>query len=787
MTGRSLLLLLVALSTSACSRDDGDGDGETRPIKVGEDGAAASARRALITFRPLLDEAARAELDAGGLFVDLGTADQHKYTRGGWRSGWGPLRESGSAGEQLTFVEMTGRRAWLDLPARAERPRMIRVRARSAVPGQILTLHAGKRVVGVVPLAAAWLSVRVEVAPDRWPEGPVKLELRAGRSSARGPQAEVDWLWLGAAPAAEAPAPTPRVGPLAVGETVRRSILSPSPRTWSFYLQPPPGAHLVADLGAAGRATFRVSATADGEQPVELLRETVAGAWREGSVSLDRFAGKAIRLDLATSDQEGEAGWGEPEIAVAPASPAAARPPAPAIGPPPKNLVVILIDTARADAFGPFGSADRVARTPRYDQLAAESTVFARAYNNENWTKPSVATVLSGLYPSTHDTKKDPSVLPAEVELLSERLQQDGFATGGFIANGFISGKFGFDQGWDRYRNYIREGRPSEAEHVYRDALAWLEETAAGSPGKPFFLYIQAIDPHVTYEVAEPYWRPYFDGTYRGALGRSVSAAEQVALSKKKMPADQKNVSWLRALYRGEVAYHDEHMGRFIDELDRRGLRKNTLLVVTNDHGEELGERGRFGHGHQVYEEMVRAPLLLSYPPLFPAGARIDHIVEHVDLAPTLLDALGRDPLARADGESLLPVIRGEPARRPGYAIIEFLDGRRVVRVGSYKLTAAAGAAGELYDLAGDPGEREDLGTTRPIARRLCQVHLGEGLAVPDKAARMRGVAGRAGFRAGNAVIDPAVRRQLEALGYLGAGPEPAAEGTKVRHETRAD
>jgi arylsulfatase A-like enzyme len=209
-------------------------------------------------------------------------------------------------------------------------------------------------------------------------------------------------------------------------------------------------------------------------------------------------------------------------------------------------------------------------------------------------------------------------------------------------------------------------------------------------------------------------------------------------------------------------------------------LRERTMVVVTNDHGEELGERGGFGHGHQLHEEMVRAPLLISYPPLFPTGARIEDIVEHVDLAPTLLDAMERGPLTRADGESLMPLLRGRPVQRPRYAIIEFLTGQRAIRVGHLKMLVTTAGSAELFDLRADPGERRDLASSRPIARRLCQVHLAEGLAVPDKAARIGGVGGRAGFRAATADIDPAVRRQLEALGYFGGGPNPADAAAKA-------
>ncbi|RMH40595.1 MAG: hypothetical protein D6689_13370, partial [Deltaproteobacteria bacterium] len=467
-------------------------------------------------------------------------------------------------------------------------------------------------------------------------------------------RAEVDWVWLRDTDGAAQPVSLPRVMPIPIGGTPKRALPAPTPRTYSFYLHVPPGASLVFDYGADRATTFAVRAQADGE-PERALFEAQAkpNAWTEAAVDLSPLAGKAIRLDLATSGAAAAAGWGEPEIMVPPADAAAPA------GPPARNVVLILIDTARADAFAPGSPV----KTPAYDAFAKQATVFVNAYNNENWTKPSVATTLTGLYPVTHDTKRDPSVLPDDVTLLSEQFKSAGFATGAFVANGFISGKFGFDQGWDFFRNYIREERPSDAEHVYADALEWIDQ----HKGQRFFAYIQTIDPHVVYQVDRKYSALYFDGDYDGPLGDAITAEEQVALSKGKLKATDRDRKWLEALYNGEITYHDEHMGAFLDALAQRGLDGDTLVVITNDHGEELGEHGRWGHGHSLYDELLRDLVAMRYPPLFPAGKRIADPVEDVDLAPTILEVAGVDPIPGVDGESLVPLVRGGRVARPLY------------------------------------------------------------------------------------------------------------------------
>jgi arylsulfatase A-like enzyme len=762
---RDGLIAVAILSAIACS----DRAPERLPLPApgtsASPGPKASARAGLATERALIDEAFRAELDVDGLAIDLGTPDQHKYVRGGWRTGWGDRGETGGA----TWLALRARSGWLDMPAPAQAPDAIVVRARSAVAGQTLSFLIDGRELGTVELAPEWREARVAVAAGAWPSGRARLEVRAAAGASSRPRAELDWLWLAAG--AAGPALGPRVAPVTIDGVTRRALVAATPRTYAFHVQPPPGARLVLDLGAEGRGELAVTVTADGGERAELLREHVEGRWVERSVSLERYAGRPVRVELASRDHRGLAGWGEPEIAVAPpaATPATRLPP-------PRNVIVLVMDTARADAFGPFATPDRVVRTPSFDAFAARCAVFTAAYNNENWTKPSVASLLSALYPSTHGAKRDESELSRDVELLPERLRRDGFATAGFVANGYVSEKFGFEQGWDTFRNYIREDRRSEAEHVFADALDWLDDHRESPGSRPFFLYLQTIDPHVTYKVDKAYWSPYFAGDYRGQLGTTIDAADQVALSTGKRKATARDLAWLRALYHGEIAYHDDHLGRFVAQLDARGVLADTLVVITNDHGEELGERGRFGHGHQVFEELVRAPLVLYHPGL--AGGRtVREIVEHVDVAPTILDALGREPLAAAEGVSVLPVVTGGRLPRPRYAVIEFLEDRRVIRIADWKLVARARGEVALFDLATDPQERRDLAAERPIARRLAELHLGEALAVPAKAQRDAGLGERHRYQAGEADIDPHMRRQLEALGYLGSSEPAEASG----------
>ena len=556
--------------------------------------------------------------------------------------------------------------------------------------------------------------------------------VRFSKSQSGGANAEIDWMWMAGKKDSDPPeAATLRVLPIRVGGQPKRALIAPTPRSYSFFLEPPEGASLVVDYGSEVGAGFIVRAHVDGSPGKDIFSAKGEKEWNEAQVDLGPYAGKAIRLELLTTGGNGVTGWAEPVIMVPPES-------APATAETeqtdqldrskrPKNVLVILIDTARDDAFAPH-NPDTVVMTPAYNAFAEKSTVFLNAYNNENWTKPSVATTLSSLYPSTHDTKKDGSSLPSEVELASQRFQKDGFATAGFVANGYVSKKFGFEKGWDFFRNYIRENRKSEAEYVYGDALKWLQEDR--DKNKPFFLYIQTIDPHVVYKVVRDYTKLYHEKDYQGPLGESISAEELQGLSNGKLKMGARDIEWLRAVYYGEITYHDEHMGKFLDIFETEGYLEDTLVVITNDHGEELQDHGKFGHGHSLWEEMTRAPLLMHYPARFPAGKRVEEIVENVDVMPTVFEVMGLDPMKDAEGQSLLPLVEGNPDKRPFYAITEFLDGRRAVRVGNWKFMRSSSTWVHLYDVTADPKEKANKAGKAMIAQRLCEVHLGEGLAV---------------------------------------------------------
>lgn len=725
---------------------DGEkGDGDNAPSKP----ARKSVRPKFTTYRALRAESARAELELGGLFIDFGTADQHKYTRGGWKTGWAASKNE----KGVTYAPVDARKSDVNvvIPTSGEVKEII-IRGRTKVAGQVLTVYVDGNRIGDGKFESDWSTIRVP-AKGLTP-GLHGIDYVFSQSGAT--RADIDWMLLADSTGAAAPIAMPREMSITLDKSLQRSLIAPSARSYSFFIEPPADANLVFDYGSAKGATFKVLAETDKGGVKELWSGTGSDEWKEQVVDLSAYAGKAMRLSLKTEGAEGLAGWGEPEIMLS-------KVPEPAMkeAKKPKNVILILMDTNRADNFAAFNPKNKV-KTPAFDKFASKSLVFENAYNQENWTKPSVATTLTGTYPDTHQTKKDSSALPAGVEMVSEVLKKSGFQTAGFVANGYVSEKFGFEKGWDTYKNYIRLSKPSQAEHVYGDSLAWLKE----HKDEKYFLYIQTIDPHVPYRHKGKATSQYYAADYHGALGNSISAEKQIAAGKTAPDAD--DLKWLKAMYYGETSHHDTEMGKFFTELETMGVLDDTLIIVTNDHGEELGDHKKFGHGHSLYEELLRAPLIIHYPPAIRPTVLTNEVAENVDISPTIVDMLGIKPMAKADGLSLKPLMMGEPVQHPYYAMSEFMEAKRAIRVGSWKMIWSGGRGVEVYHSSVDRSEKKDLAKKALIARRLLEVHAGEAQAAYDKKQRMQDITTKRQFEAGVADIDPETRKQLEALGYFG-------------------
>jgi choline-sulfatase len=424
-----------------------------------------------------------------------------------------------------------------------------------------------------------------------------------------------------------------------------------------------------------------------------------------------------------------------------------------------KNVVLIVVDTLRADRVGVYGS--RRDTTPALDRLAAEGIRFERAYATAPWTVPSIASIFTGLYPSGHGARGTDHALPAEIDTLAEILAADGFRTAGIISHLIISSARRFAQGFEKYD--LQEARLGDeyvsTAGVTARAVERLEEFAAAD--RPFFLFVHYFDPHYRYvNHPEVDFAP-------DRVGRVRGAHPIWELRKMDPPLTPAEVDFLEALYDEEVRHTDAGIGRLLAKLEELDMSGNTAVVATADHGEEFLERGWLGHTRTLYEELIRVPLIMRIPGRAPAVVR--EPVSLVSIAPTLLELLGiGQSKLRFDGESLLSRLGGDapPAGRPVLAEVDYEEAlnaaksafKKAIVDGRWKLIRddRSGTV-ELYDLDADPGERNDLSAARPeISRRLVALldqHRDRAVAAEESAERR--------------TLSPAEIEQLRVLGYV--------------------
>ena len=722
-----------------------------------------------------------ADVEHEGLYIDFGTPARAKYTVGNWRSGW--LDDRTASNVTFSNVGTTGR---VYFPVDHAGPLTLRFRVKGVGTRNMMMFLNGHSLESVrFEEGAEFRDYDVRVTAEQVLVGENHLLLRFGGSvvvDGKDVSAAMDSLRVipgEAAPPARGFS-APIFGDLAtemrVGNDQRRALAVRAPTTLSFYVDVPRGAKLGFSVGADGEpaphATAKVVVTPEGGAPTEVFSRAVTNRWQDQVVPLDQFVGKIVRVDFRAEGDggTGRVGWATPGIFVPRVPPPAARPPA-------KNVVVLLIDTQRADRLQAFNPQTRV-RTPELLAFSQEATLFENAQAPENWTKPSVASVLTSLWPATHQAKTDAARVPSGAVLLSESYKEAGFSTASFIANGFVSTSFGFEQGWDHYTNFIRENKDTRAETVFQAAGDWIEQHKS----ERFFVYVQTIDPHVPYDPPAEYLNLYDDREYTGqVLPRNT--ADLLEKAKRTPPAitfDASDIRRLAGLYDGEVSYHDHWFGQFVARLKALGLYDDTLFVVTADHGEEINDHGSFGHGHTVYQELLHVPLMFRLPGRVPAGQRVSQTVTTVDIGPTVFEGTGIPLEATAEGHSLQPYFHGQVPAMPAVAFSDMLDDKRVIRAGRWKLVLR-GVNPSLFDLDTDPTEMHDLGTTgRPVAMRYCRILLGQFLGARDRHSWLdadQTVHG-ANLQQENTAIDPTLQQQLGALGYAGGdqhGATPTA------------
>jgi len=387
---------------------------------------------------------------------------------------------------------------------------------------------------------------------------------------------------------------------------------------------------------------------------------------------------------------------------------------------PPPHVVVVLIDTLRADRLGALGGDRDVA--PFLDSLAGRSTVFQRAYAASSWTSPSVASLFTSRYPSQHGVTTTAAVIREEERTLAEAFRDLGYATGAFSGNLLVRKDLGYAQGFARFwamrstgtnlrRNYER------AEGTAARALEWIDRRP-DLAARPIFLYVHVMDPHTPYAPSAAALRWAFADS-----SPDVERLNEAVFEQKERELTAEERAGIERLYDAEVRSADDALAGFFRGLDERGVLANAIVVIVSDHGEEFWDHGSLGHANGLYEEQIRVPLLIHLPGQA-TRADIHAPVSLLDVAPTLVDLAGGAVPESFEGRSLRPMLHGGTALPPAPVVSELIQGEafrrrqheRALVSGDAKLIADVGGAARIYDLAADPAERDAQEPT-PSAR----------------------------------------------------------------------
>ena len=739
----------------------------------------------------LVSEFRYAEVDWERPLIDLGTPSAAAALVGGWS--WNETDPRGA-----TFVWAVGPRSEVGVFLAWARDLEVRMRCRAfrypGAPAQIVDVLWDGVEVASLRLEAGFSEGGFVVPAERATPGSHRLALvpayfgrpeRTGGETGPAPRHSrklsfaCDWIALGDGPiAGEA---------RGEGDT----LWIPAASEVSFFLEPAQDLELrwegsaprgVSSLDVVweveGAAPVTASVTQESVPPLRLPlppagvqgTETAAGDWLASvrparltlraaggaAASSGEEAGVVLRGPRLTADQRGSP---PPDrVAEEPSleEPGVPAPSSPGVERRPDSILLWIVDTLRVDRLGFSGHEEAV--SPSFDALAERSTVFERAIAQSSWTRPTVATLLTGVGPERHGIRELSHGMEESFATLPERLRELGYTTAGFSANANVTADTGFAQGFDRF-----EYAAVDVDSLARQALAWLDELTARSPERPFFLMILSVEPHASFAPAEPFRSRFAAGVDDPELG---SVAHLRALSSKEATSTPDMVEKLFLLYDGEIAWNDHVFGKFQHELDRRG--RDPLVAVIADHGEAFEERGVFGHAWDLHREVLDIPFLIHLPGQT-EGRRVGLPVQQADLLPTLIEIAGGEPGPGIEGDSLVPLLHAGAAGAPQVLadrlLLSTMDTFRrpaasLIR-GRYKLIELRrpghAPARQLFDWVDDPEERQNLAAERPILTGRLTRLLREQLEV----------SGRGAVAAPEVEVDEETRRRLRALGYI--------------------
>ncbi len=689
----SLTTALVAALVAGCGKSDSKGASKTTDqggAKGTAEGTAAAggkkpvqaaARGPERVAYSLIDNRLAAHLErGGGLLVPAGSAGFAKYVRFGnttrsSKKTW-ELRQTEGDVKVARLVGTSGR---VDIALTAEQlatGQVVRVRAHHGAGGAIsVRVNENGDVNG--QLQAGWNTVELTI-----PAGQLKVGENQLQFFVRSAGLTVEWIQVGGT--------APGDGATRFYDSGAKALVLPEGGAMAWYAFVPDKGLLTADLADG---TCEVAVEATGEDG-NIVSGKLAGLG--SAVDLSALAGKAVRLELRAG--------GCPSAQLAKA--ALVTPgtvPTPTRGAPPKYVVMLVMDSLRADRVKVFNPEARP-EVPTWEKLAETSAVFLQTYVQGNESRVSHASLWSSLYPVKHGMIGSKEKLALSWTTVDEVAKSAGLFTAGATSNGYVEPtRWGFGQKWDKYSNHIHEELGLKAEDILEKGWKFI-----GEKKEPWFLYLGFVDTHVSWRAKTP-WIEKYDGGYTGRFAQTFSGQDAADAATGKSKLTSREVEHVRALYDSNVSYQDDILRQLVEKLQTAGIWDQTMLIITADHGDEQWEDGRVGHGASTRDMLIHVPLLIHYPPMIPAGA-FPQGAESVDVVPTIADALGVPTDPEWQGESLIPLTTGVASGYPRMSFNSMYEDSHAGRILGWKAKVKGGGALTIFDLVADPDETKDAG-----------------------------------------------------------------------------
>ncbi len=417
------------------------------------------------------------------------------------------------------------------------------------------------------------------------------------------------------------------------------------------------------------------------------------------------------------------------------------------------NIILIGADALRADHLGCYGYSRPT--SPSIDRLAKRGVIFQQAFSQCSWTLPSFTSIVTGLYPFSHNVEDERDVLNPSVLTIQHYMRDNGYYSAGFTNGGYLTSWLGWDRGFDMFvqNNHLGGGNFSFS---FADYKRQLFDFIRANRSCPMFLFLHTYDCHAYYDSAPPQYQAMFtNADYPDKNNLKAKRFADYHLRQFKDSISAEDVEHIKGLYDSEIRYLDDMLGQLFSLLDELELSDNTIIILTSDHGEEFKDHGSFGHNHTLYNELIHIPLIFAGGSI-PAGVTVSHMVESIDIFPTVIDLINTPPLnPPIDGQSLIPLISDPHHAGFGPAVSKDWN-KTGIRTEGWTYFTIDGTE-YLFNRNDDPIEKNNLiqhkqKEAQSLKRRL------ERITAKDDNARPQPLTGE---------MDERSKQELKSLGYI--------------------